>query len=411
MKNFVTDESYERGVVITTAMFANAIPVAEVTFSLVVLANKDWFATARAISEQGRDAFPACRKVPHAGNCASTVGLISSVRSAVCTRPATQPGTGGHRQRPVPHSRCRCRGRCRSGRAGRARATQRRRLLHAPKVPETEGMLDATFFQAMKDGASFINTARGSLVVEEALVAELETGRIQAFLDVTHPEPPEAGHFYRLPNCLLTPHRAGSSTVGEYRRMGRFAIDDAIAIIEGREPYRLAADAGHDGAAAKAESSGGARTKPARSKGGQCRLPSFELLSGYSVRLQLHEQAQDVEEQEREAGEQFERGAYVAVFRIAVDDVRGVVEDGATGEADHGDREPTPSSKPKSSEPTIATKARMPIHIGMPRRKLKSLRVMKTIALRPVKPRSVMMPALGMPAERPARPSTGAARR
>jgi len=79
-------------------------------------------------------------------------------------------------------------------------------------------------------------TARGKLVVEDALVAELETGRIAAMLDVTHPEPPQAGHpFYRLPNCWLTPHRAGSSA-GEVRRMGRYAIEDCLRIIAGEEP-------------------------------------------------------------------------------------------------------------------------------------------------------------------------------
>ena len=63
----------------------------------------------------------------------------------------------------------------------------------------------------MRDGAAFINTARGALVDEAALIAELETGRISAVIDVTDPEiPPPNSPLYRLPNVFLTPHIAGA---------------------------------------------------------------------------------------------------------------------------------------------------------------------------------------------------------
>lgn len=86
--------------------------------------------------------------------------------------------------------------------------------------------------------AVFINTARGRLVNEAALIAELEKGRIDAYLDVTHPEPPVADSpLYRLPTCWLTQHRAGSHG-DEVRRMGRLAIDEAVRFAANR-PFRF----------------------------------------------------------------------------------------------------------------------------------------------------------------------------
>jgi phosphoglycerate dehydrogenase-like enzyme len=64
---------------------------------------------------------------------------------------------------------------------------------------------------AMKDNAVLINTARGSLIDTEALIAELRTGRVEAMLDVTDPEPlPPDSPLWDLPNVTLTPHIAGA---------------------------------------------------------------------------------------------------------------------------------------------------------------------------------------------------------
>ncbi len=106
--------------------------------------------------------------------------------------------------------------------------------LHAPALPATKQLLKAQHFRAMKDGAIFINTARGMVVDEQALLAELETGRISAFIDVTDPEPPAADHpFRRLPNVVLTPHLAGAVSNGCLRQ-GRMAVDQILAFVEGR---------------------------------------------------------------------------------------------------------------------------------------------------------------------------------
>lgn len=107
--------------------------------------------------------------------------------------------------------------------------------LHAPITPETMGMLRAEHFKAMKDGALFINTARGVLVDHTALLAELRTGRISAFLDVSDPaEPlPEDSPFFDLENCVLIPHQAGNSMEARLRQ-GQFIGEDVLAYLEGR---------------------------------------------------------------------------------------------------------------------------------------------------------------------------------
>ena len=86
----------------------------------------------------------------------------------------------------------------------------------------------------MKRHAIFINTARGMIVDEPALVDELRTGRIFAFIDVTHPEPPRPDHPFRtLPNCVLLPHIAGAITNG-VRRQGRSIVDQVMEFAEGK---------------------------------------------------------------------------------------------------------------------------------------------------------------------------------
>lgn len=107
--------------------------------------------------------------------------------------------------------------------------------LHAPITPETVGMLRAEHFQAMKDGALFVNTARGVLVDHAALLGELQIGRISALLDVTDPtEPlPDDSPFFQLENCVLIHHQAGNSLEARLRQ-GQFTSEDVLAYLEGK---------------------------------------------------------------------------------------------------------------------------------------------------------------------------------
>ena len=73
--------------------------------------------------------------------------------------------------------------------------------------------MGADFLARMKDGALLVNVARGPVVDTKALLAELETGRITAALDVTDPEPLPAGHpLWQAPGVLISPHVGGPTS-------------------------------------------------------------------------------------------------------------------------------------------------------------------------------------------------------
>lgn len=114
--------------------------------------------------------------------------------------------------------------------------------LHTPSIPETDRMVNARLLKLMKDGATFINTARGNAVDHEALLAEARTGRILVGLDVTDPEPlPADSPFRELENVYITPHVSGAGFYGYYKigEMGLRAIRDCLAgkRVRGAVPY------------------------------------------------------------------------------------------------------------------------------------------------------------------------------
>lgn len=107
--------------------------------------------------------------------------------------------------------------------------------IHAPSIPETDKMLNSETLALMKDDAVLINTARGSIIDEDALVAELKKGRLFACLDVTDPEPPAEDHPFRtLPNVILTPHIAGAVNNGLYR-IGSYVVEEIRRFEDGKK--------------------------------------------------------------------------------------------------------------------------------------------------------------------------------
>lgn len=107
--------------------------------------------------------------------------------------------------------------------------------IHAPSIPETDNMFNKDNIPLMRDGAILINTARGAIIDEEALIAELRTGRIFAALDVTNPEPPVLDHPFRtLPNVILLPHIAGAVNNG-LRRIGEHVTSELERFFSGEE--------------------------------------------------------------------------------------------------------------------------------------------------------------------------------
>jgi len=109
--------------------------------------------------------------------------------------------------------------------------------LHAPDIPQNRGMITRELLAKIKDGAVLINTARGILLDEPALIDELRAGRFYACLDVTEPEPPSADNPLRtLKNVFLTPHIAGHASNG-MKRQGRFALEELQRFFAG-QPLR-----------------------------------------------------------------------------------------------------------------------------------------------------------------------------
>lgn len=113
--------------------------------------------------------------------------------------------------------------------------------LHLPLTPETQGLVDGAFLAQLKPGAFFINTARGELVKEMALVDALERGHIAgAALDVFPKQPPAADNpLFSFPQVIVTPHM-GAHTDGAMNSMGWTAMRDCLAVLRGEEPeYRV----------------------------------------------------------------------------------------------------------------------------------------------------------------------------
>jgi glyoxylate reductase len=107
--------------------------------------------------------------------------------------------------------------------------------LHVPRTPETIGLIDARRLALLRDGACLVNTARGEIVEEPALVAELVSGRIRAGLDVFAHEPRVPAELLDLPNVVLTPH-LGSGTRQTREAMTRLVVDNLLAVGRGEPP-------------------------------------------------------------------------------------------------------------------------------------------------------------------------------
>jgi len=108
--------------------------------------------------------------------------------------------------------------------------------LHCPMSPETQNLLDARRLALLPKGAFVINTARGGHVVDDALIAALESGHIAgAGLDVFAGEPKLDPRYMKLDNTVLLPH-LGSATAETRHAMGMMVIDNIESVLNGRPP-------------------------------------------------------------------------------------------------------------------------------------------------------------------------------
>ena len=227
---------WERGITVSSAADANAIPVAEFTLASILLAGKRAPEISRRYSSV-RSGIDLLAEYPTIGNLGRRVGVVGASRI-------------GRRViemlRPFDVDVAVCDPFLSETDAQQLGATllDLDRLLswasivslHAPMLPATRGMIDARALSLMREGATLINTARGGLVDHDALIAELTSGRISAVLDVTDPEPlPRQSPLFDLPNVVLTPHLAGAQGT-ELRRLGSAAVGEVERIASGLPP-------------------------------------------------------------------------------------------------------------------------------------------------------------------------------
>jgi phosphoglycerate dehydrogenase-like enzyme len=238
VKHHVTEACWQRGILVSSAAAANAEPVAEYTLASILFANKRVLDLARLYRER-RAGIDLEGSFAGIGNYRRTVGIVGASRigrrviellrpfelDVLVADPYLREDLG------VPHveldelfERCDV------------------ISVHAPALPETRHLIDAARLARMRDGATLINTARGALVDQDALIAELAAGRLYAVIDVTEPDVlPADSPLYDLPNVLLTPHIAGSLG-GELARLTELALDELERYAHG-QPFAYGIEA------------------------------------------------------------------------------------------------------------------------------------------------------------------------
>lgn len=232
VKGFVTDAFWQRGIVLSSAWGANAVPVSEFTLAAIVFSLKHTFRLNRAYC--GTQVLPDDRAVP--GAYGTTVGLVSLGMIGRLVR---------ERLRPFELKVLAYDPFVKEDDAAALGITLAPLdvlfresdvvSLHTPWLQQTEGLITGALLASMKPGATFVNTARGAVVREMEMIDVLkQRPDLWAVLDVTHPEPPVAGSpLYSLPNVFLTPHIAGSMD-NECRRMGRYMVDELDRFLTSR---------------------------------------------------------------------------------------------------------------------------------------------------------------------------------
>ena len=233
VKHFVTDSLWEKNIRISSAALANAVPVAEYTLGQILINLKRCSYYAAKVRRDRTFASSVC-DVP--GGYNSTVGLISlgMIARILCKYLnafdleviAYDPYITAESLQSLDVTITAL-----NDIFTRSDIVS----LHSPLTDETAGMITGEHIMRMKNGATFINTARGGLVREDEMIDALrKRPDITAVLDVTDPEPPRSdSSLYDLPNVFLTPHIAGAMG-RERRRLGRFVVDELQRYLSGR---------------------------------------------------------------------------------------------------------------------------------------------------------------------------------
>lgn len=232
VRGHITEACWDRGIEVSSAAAANALPVAEYTLAMILLSGKRVLESARAYSAE-RARTDWLHPDPGRGNYRRTVGICSASltgrRVIELLRPhdlrvllydpyVTPEEAGALGVLPVT--------------LHELFASSDVVSIHTPLLPATRGLVSRELLAALRPDATLVNTARGAVLDQDALTEAVLGGRIRAVLDVTEPEVlPREHPLWDCENALITPHVAGSQgnelrrladlTVGEVARWAR----------------------------------------------------------------------------------------------------------------------------------------------------------------------------------------------
>ena len=237
VKGLVEDVLFDRKIRVSTAAAANAVAVAQYTVGMIVsmLKQLPWIATAYAKgdAEETRRRRAVVRELMD-----MDIGIIAASRVGREVIALLKT---------FPRLNLKCYDPYLTEEAAAAIGVTRVSLqeacrcevvtIHAPDITETRRMFGARTLALLPDHCVLINTARGALVDEDALVAEMKRRPLYVCLDVTDPEPPKPDSALRTtPNLILTPHVAGAMQQA-CKEMGKSAIDETLRFLAG-EPLQ-----------------------------------------------------------------------------------------------------------------------------------------------------------------------------
>ncbi|WP_055523081.1 hydroxyacid dehydrogenase [Streptomyces graminilatus] len=237
----VTDACWERGIEVSSAAAANALPVAEYTLAMILLTGKQVLERARAYATtRTRDNW--LRTSRTIGNHHRTVGIVSASltgrRVIELLRPHDfdvllyDPYVTAADAAELGVERVEL-----DALFARSDTVS----LHTPLLPATQGLVSRALLDTMRPGAVLINTARGGVVDQDALTDAVRDRRVRAVLDVTDPEVLPPDHpLWDCPDAFLTPHLAGSQG-NEWRRLAELAVAETEHWASGagfRHPVR-----------------------------------------------------------------------------------------------------------------------------------------------------------------------------
>lgn len=224
-----------KGIIVVSAWAANAIPVAEYTLALILLANKGFFQNSLKTKNDYYSARKYTETFP--GNYTAKIGILGAgmvgTKVIELLKPFNievlvyDPFLSDERANQLRVKKC-----------GLVEIFSQCQTIsnHIANLPATVGLLNKEHFSKMLPNATFINTGRGAQVVEKDLIEALkEIPTRTAILDVTDPEPPaNDSELLKMENVILTSHIAGSMG-REVERLGCYMVEEFIRYIEGKE--------------------------------------------------------------------------------------------------------------------------------------------------------------------------------